>query len=264
MEKEAYYVGEQINFRGMVYGPINEQGVVFLFGQVADDLDFKVESIQTPFPDCTAIVKLNEGKYKRVNIEFEFESKNFLNHEHDPNKCDIIICWKHNWADYPKDKLQIIALNETVKELSKIDLAEEQDITKASIETSSSNEITQKQKEIDYFYRTHDIPQEIRTLFVNFNGALENKFNGTLQSKIASSCISYSYRNKVIFIVYLQKQKIKIESKVKGEKFPEMVRTEQNWPYYSIKPSDSDLSYLMRIIESAKKNYEKLVAEFCG
>jgi len=31
-------VGDIINFRGLVYAPLNENGVVFLFGKVAEDL----------------------------------------------------------------------------------------------------------------------------------------------------------------------------------------------------------------------------------
>src|ERR1022692_4881918 len=32
-------VGKLINFRGLVYAPVNENGVIFLFGKVAADLN---------------------------------------------------------------------------------------------------------------------------------------------------------------------------------------------------------------------------------
>ena len=35
-------VGDLINFRGLVYAPVNENGVVFLFGKVAEDLNMYV------------------------------------------------------------------------------------------------------------------------------------------------------------------------------------------------------------------------------
>jgi hypothetical protein len=37
------------------------------------------------------------GQWQPVWIEFEFESRNFLLHEHDPKKSDVIVCWVHNW-----------------------------------------------------------------------------------------------------------------------------------------------------------------------
>jgi hypothetical protein len=45
-------VGDLINFRGLVYAPLNENGVVFLFGKVAEDLNMYVEEIKPGFPDC--------------------------------------------------------------------------------------------------------------------------------------------------------------------------------------------------------------------
>ena len=48
-EKEDSIVGEVINFRGLVYSPINEQGVVFLFGKLSKDLNIEIEEIQQGF-----------------------------------------------------------------------------------------------------------------------------------------------------------------------------------------------------------------------
>jgi hypothetical protein len=36
---EKSIVGDLINFRGLVYAPLNENGVIFLFGKVMDDLN---------------------------------------------------------------------------------------------------------------------------------------------------------------------------------------------------------------------------------
>jgi hypothetical protein len=46
---------------------------------------------------------------KRVRIEIEFLSRNFLQHFHNPAECDLIVCWEKNWPDCP---LQVIALKE--------------------------------------------------------------------------------------------------------------------------------------------------------
>jgi hypothetical protein len=42
-----------------------------------------------------------------VDIELEQYSRNFVTHLHDPNKCDLIVCWEHNWPECP---LEVIAL----------------------------------------------------------------------------------------------------------------------------------------------------------
>jgi hypothetical protein len=51
-----------------------------------------------------------------VWIEFEFESRNFLLHGHDPKKCDVIVCWVHNWPECPKG-IQVIELSKVAREM---------------------------------------------------------------------------------------------------------------------------------------------------
>src|SRR4051812_34468896 len=46
--------GAPINFRGLRHAPINEQGVVYLFGMVSNELGLIVEAVQAGFPDCDA------------------------------------------------------------------------------------------------------------------------------------------------------------------------------------------------------------------
>ena len=109
---EDSVVGEIINFRGFVYAPINEQGVVFLFSKVSRDLNIGIEEIKTGFPDAVGRVKTTKG-YARRTIEFEFKSSNY---DHLPKKCDIIMCWEHDWPDCPRE-IEVIALKEVIKEL---------------------------------------------------------------------------------------------------------------------------------------------------
>lgn len=90
------------------YAPTNELGVVFLFSHVAKRLQFRIESIQQGFPDCTAY-RRSGNKEKLVRIEFEFRSSNFRAHKHDPKGCEAIVCWENDWPDAPP-KLEIIEL----------------------------------------------------------------------------------------------------------------------------------------------------------
>jgi hypothetical protein len=93
----------------LAYGPINEMGVVFLFGMLAGQLGFVVTRIQAEFPDCEAVRQIGEEKWQQVRIEFEYESRNFLKHNHNTNGCDLIVCWKHNWADCPLEVVELKA-----------------------------------------------------------------------------------------------------------------------------------------------------------
>jgi hypothetical protein len=105
-----------LNVDGLLYAPINELGVVYLFGLLAKELGFLVETIQAGFPDCIARRKVGK-RFERVGIEFEFESRNFHLHKHPAEGCDVIVCWKDNWPQRRPDLgLEVIALEKFVKE----------------------------------------------------------------------------------------------------------------------------------------------------
>lgn len=108
--------GAPINFRGLRHAPLNEYGVVFLFGMVSRDLDFLVEAAHASFPDCDAkrLVDRKKDLWERVRIEFEFKSRNFKDHGHDPPKCDLIVCWEHNWPECPIEVVELKAVIEKV------------------------------------------------------------------------------------------------------------------------------------------------------
>lgn len=108
--------GNPVDFRGLRHEPVNEQGVVLLFGMVAKELGYLVESVQTGFPDCEAKRQLAPGRWKRVRIEFEFESRKFRNHGHPSAGCDVIVCWRHNWDDCPA-QIEIVELSTVIKSL---------------------------------------------------------------------------------------------------------------------------------------------------
>jgi hypothetical protein len=104
--------GEFINFRSLQHAPVNEQGVVLLFGMVAHDLGFVIERVQTGYPDCEAKRLVKGGRYERVRVEFEFRSSNF---NHPPGGCDLVVCWEHTWPDCP---VEVLELRSAIKALS--------------------------------------------------------------------------------------------------------------------------------------------------
>lgn len=104
--------GPPLDIYGLRHAPANECGVIFLFGAIARRLDFLIESFQTTaFPDCIAKHMTAPGIWQTVRIEFEYESRNFHIHRHDPAQCDIIVCWEHNWKECP-ESMEVIALKD--------------------------------------------------------------------------------------------------------------------------------------------------------
>ncbi len=82
---------------------------------LAHHLGFRVECLQAPFPDCEAVREVQPGKWQRVRIEFEFESRNFQTHRHSPEACDVIVCWRHNWLDCP-ETIDVVELSGVVRQ----------------------------------------------------------------------------------------------------------------------------------------------------
>jgi len=99
--------GPPLQWPELAHAPVNELGVVFVFGMMARRLGFVVHRLQAGFPDCIAMREVAPGVWQRVRIEFEFESRNFLKHKHRKDKCDVIVCWKHNWKDCPLDVVEL-------------------------------------------------------------------------------------------------------------------------------------------------------------
>ena len=115
--KDRAIYGEPIHFRGLRHEPVNEHGVILLFGMVAKELGYLVEAVQSGFPDCEAKRQIAPKRWQRVHIEFEFESRNFRDHGHPFAGCDVIVCWRHNWEDCP-DHIEVLELSTRIKSLS--------------------------------------------------------------------------------------------------------------------------------------------------
>ena len=86
---------------GLKEGPVNEQGVVFVFAKVHHQIGFPVvEKPQQEFPDCRATC-VRGSYHSRVNIEFKYLSsmafkkgrgiEAYLN-----KKINYLICWENN------------------------------------------------------------------------------------------------------------------------------------------------------------------------
>ncbi len=110
--------GEPIEFLGLRHAPLNEQGVVYLFGILSRQLGFIIEAVGTGFPDCEGKRQIpgKQGRWEQVAIEFEYKSSNFKEHGHNPDECDVIVCWEHDWKDCPVEVISLKDLMGKIKE----------------------------------------------------------------------------------------------------------------------------------------------------
>ena len=114
--KDEVSFGAPLNLFALRYEPVNENGVIYLFGILAERLGFSTEAVRAAFPDCIAKRQVGEKDWRNVRIEFEYESRNFREHGHDPEGCDMIVCWNHNWAECPPG-LEVVALSEEIRKV---------------------------------------------------------------------------------------------------------------------------------------------------
>lgn len=102
--------GRVLNHRAMLHQPTNEQGVVLLFGMMAEEMGFIIENVRTAYPDCEGKRRVGPDAWQRVRIEFEYLSSRF---NHPKRGCDLIICWRN---DHPVKGIEIIALEQVIKD----------------------------------------------------------------------------------------------------------------------------------------------------
>lgn len=113
-EKLITKIGRPLPTIGLLYEPVDEFGVVFLFSKHHRRLGFPfILKIGNTFPDATVLDENAETKY----VELEYRSLNFKVHNHDPNRCDYIVCWEHDWDDFPANRIQVIELKDALRDL---------------------------------------------------------------------------------------------------------------------------------------------------
>lgn len=109
--------GDPIEFRGVRHAPVDVGGVIFLFGMIARELGFNVEAMSSGFPRCEAKRQISPGKWARLRIDFELESRQFRDAGRNPALCDLIVCWRDTWSDRPVS-LDVLPLERALQTLS--------------------------------------------------------------------------------------------------------------------------------------------------
>ncbi|MGC9778298.1 MAG: hypothetical protein HZR80_03560 [Candidatus Heimdallarchaeota archaeon] len=234
--KEKSIVGEPINFRGLVYSPIRENGVIFLFGMIAEELNIVIEEIKISFPDCIARRFIGHGKWEKVRIEFEIQSKNFVHHGHNPEECDIIVCWEHNWSDCP---IEVLELKKIIKNLPNEPREDPDMIT------------TQIKHDMEELFKR--FPDEVRNLFENIDSYIKS-LSDNIWSKPIKIGANYYSPKRVFISCTIQKQGLKLTLFTRGENIKGIERTwkvsGEKWGNFFVR-SEKDLVAAKKVIKNS-------------
>jgi predicted transport protein len=200
-------VGEPINFRGLTYAPVNEQGVVLLFGMLAKELGFHVQLVRPGYPDCKAVRALGNGRYEEVNIEFEFISSLFKTHLTSEIKSDFIVCWEHDWPACPPS-IQVLELRSLIQS--------------GQLNPSPNVGVEEEKDEPRITYSLEDLVKEnwkhSHELLGRFEKAL--KAIGKFKRRLTKFYIAYSFGGeKSVAEIVAQRQGLKVYLRPKKRSF---------------------------------------------
>lgn len=237
-------VGDLINFRGLVYSPLNENGVIFLFGKVMEDLNMYIEEIKPGFPDCMGRRFTGKG-WEKISIEFEYKSSNFEAHRHDPKGCDIIVCWEHDWRDCP---IEVLELKEIIKSLPNPPIQKPDSVVKVIGSEGGEGEVT---------VETHlkNFPEKTRRLFELLDQKIKS-ISDKIWRKVGTTpvCSYYSPERSFVY-VHFQKQGLRVMLFTRGQKIDGVGRLNYGkagakWGRIHLK-QEEDLDKTLRAIEKS-------------
>jgi len=241
-------VGDIINFRGLVYAPLNENGVILLFGKVMHDLNMYIEEIKPGFPDCIARRFVGKG-WERVAIEFEYTTSNFKAHGHDPEQCDIVVCWEHDWPGCP---LEVIELKTEIQTL------ENYPITRPG---SSDNKVQDVEKDIKKILASVGASSDVEAWYKTIFDSL-SKIEDSIWAKIGAKYIGWYCPERAFASIALRKQSIRIECFSRGEALKgtkvSNERFSPRWSKFTVK-SENDIENAVEILTEAHKRIKEAI-----
>jgi len=107
--------GERLHFRGLQFPPSDRNGVIFLFGMVAVELGFFLETAgeNAGFTGFRTH-RLDQTEWSPVRLRFIFQSDELIGKEAELNDFTHVVCWEHNWSQCP---LPVLGLSTLIREL---------------------------------------------------------------------------------------------------------------------------------------------------
>jgi hypothetical protein len=239
---ERSVVGDLINFRGMVYAPLNESGVVFLFGKVAEDLNMYIEEIRPEFPD--AIARRFTGKgWERLRVEFEHRSSDIKQRGVDGDRCDLLICWEHDWAGCP---VEVIELRDRIKEMENWPI-------RRPDEPAGGEE----GEDLDVWFDEHGVQDRVRGLFQSLADHMKSVDEQCFY-RVNKATITFYSPERTFIHVHPRQNPLRMVLFTGGESL-EGVQTMgrknsgQKWGTVSVEDQDQLLDALAAVEESYKR-----------
>lgn len=248
--KQKSVVGDLINFRGLVYSPMNENGVIFLFGKVMEDLNMYIEEIKPGFPDCIGR-RFNGKGWERILIEFEYLSSNFKLHKHDPRNCDMIICWEHDW---PECSLEVIELKDVIKGLPN-------KIIQRPVEEIEDEGEFDKELDVDELKNIEGV-NEIMMNVLEILDKEVKRINEDIWSKLIKNGLSfYSPERVFMYARLLGNEKLRVElfvgnGEIKGVE--KRYKTSPKWGVVDIK-SEAEIKDITNAIKTSHRNVKTAI-----
>ena len=92
---EKSYVGDPIQWSGLVYSPLNNAGLLFALGTVAAQLGLIFEEFSDDFKTAICRRKTPSG-WERIKAEFAYRSSEYF----PDNDIDLFICWLDDNSNY--------------------------------------------------------------------------------------------------------------------------------------------------------------------
>lgn len=106
--------GERLNFRGLQFPPSDRSGVMFVFGMVANELGFFLE---TAGEGCGfsgfRTHSLDSTEWSQTRIIFAHQSSDLVG-QAELIAFTHVVCWEHDWSQCP---LPVLALGNLIREL---------------------------------------------------------------------------------------------------------------------------------------------------
>ncbi len=233
-------VGDLIDFRGLVYSPVNENGVIFLFGKVIEDLNMYIEEIKPGFPDCVGRRFTGRG-WERVYIEFEYKSSNFAEHGHKAEQCDLIVCWEHDWPECP---IQVIELRDEIKNLPRKPV-ERPDVEKP-------------QYTLEDLYKSRKVASDIKNMFEALDKGVKS-IKDEIWSKISKTAVTYYSPERVFLYIWFRQRSLDLDLFTKGDRIDGVKNyglskdgAPSKWGWIKL----GNDSQLPKVLDAVKKSYE--------
>jgi hypothetical protein len=156
---------------GFLFEPGSEGETCLLFGCLMPYIGEELEKLGFTASEIyvdewtekpTDIVLQVDGR--RLRVEFELFSSNFLSHGHKIEECDLIACWKNDWDNAP---VRILELSKMVEERFPQLIVEKRPKHPERVKPWSLEEYLEKAREKisdDKFRELSDFIEEIRSV----------------------------------------------------------------------------------------------------